>query len=76
MCIGDVESVCEKIIGGWPETGHNVPIAPATDTKQVTSVMGTFDANVPITSPQRPHAEDRNGIDLATLREAAGAEPP
>ena len=38
--------------------------------------MGTFGANVPITSPQRPHPGYRGAIDLAKLPETAGTEPP
>jgi len=54
----------------------NVPIAPVTETKQTGSVMGTFSANVPITSPQRPQPGNRGAVDLAKLPETAATEPP
>ncbi len=59
-----------------PENVPNVPIAPVTETKQTDSVMGTFSANVPITSPQRPQPGNRGAVDLAKLPETAATEPP
>jgi hypothetical protein len=53
----------------------NVPIAPATETKQTESVMGTFSANVPMTSPQRPQPGNRDAVDLAKLPETSATEP-
>jgi hypothetical protein len=49
----------------------NVPIASVTETKQTDSVMGTFSANVPIRSPERPQPANRGAIDLAKLPETA-----
>ena len=61
----------------------NVPIASATETKQATSLMGTFGAKVPMTSPHVPMRPPRgpqtgscDAIDLARLPETAAAEPP
>ena len=54
----------------------NVPIVPVTETKQATSFMGTFGADVPITSPQRPQPGNRDEVDLAKLPETAATEPP
>jgi hypothetical protein len=54
----------------------NVPIASVTETKQGKYVMGTFGANVPMTSPQGPQQGNRDPIDLAKLPETAATEPP
>jgi hypothetical protein len=76
VCTG---CVCEQVIKESPENVPNVPnvpIAPVTETKHTDSVMGTFSAHVPITSPQRPQPGTRGAVDLAKLPKTAATEPP
>ncbi|MBA3973372.1 MAG: hypothetical protein C0504_04030 [Candidatus Solibacter sp.] len=76
---GEVETERENVIREGGETGNNVPNVPmasATKTKDGIYVMGTFGGDVPITSPSRPQTDDRGGIDLTTLPESPGKEPP
>ena len=53
----------------------NVPIVLVTETKHDISFVGTFGADVPIISTQRPQAGNRGAVDLAKLPETA-TEPP
>ena len=82
VCIEDIEREREKNISRWPETATNVPTVPtasATDTKQGTLMVGTLAANVPTTSPQRPHVEHPCEIDPtrpAIAPVTIGEEPP
>ena len=82
VCIEDIEGERENNISRWPESATNVPTVPtasATDTKQGTLRVGTLAANVPTTSPQRPHVEHPCKIDPsrpAIAPVSIGEEPP
>ncbi len=58
-----------------PHVPH-VPLKSASETKDSASVRGTFDANVPLTFPRGSPADDPGMIDLATLPDGDGAQPP
>ena len=81
-CTEDIEGERENNISRWPESATHVPTvptAPATDTKQGTVMVGTLAANVPTTSPQRPHVEHPCEIDPtrpAIAPVTIGEEPP